>query len=40
MSRETNLAQLEQEIEKQKTLIREQIEELDSDLLTKPEVNS
>lgn len=38
MSREGNLAQLEQEIEKQKTQIRDQIDRLDSEILTKPDV--
>lgn len=37
-SRDNNLVQLTGEIEKQKASIREQIEELDSEVLTKPEV--
>ena len=38
MQKEANHTQLEQEIEKQKTQIREQIDDLDNEMLTKPEV--
>jgi hypothetical protein len=40
MQRDANLASLESEIEKQKGLIREQIDALDSEMLTKPDVLS
>ena len=40
MGRDSNLESLTQEIEKQKGLIREQIDALDSDILTKPEMQT
>lgn len=38
MSRDSNLVQLTTEIDRQRGLIKEQIDDLDSEMLTKPEV--